>query len=196
MTATPIEVGVPAEIHAALAAIVGEANVSTGIADRMANARGVWPIALKQALQSITQGVHTGPPLPGCVVWPADSGEVSEILRIAQEERVPVVPFGGGSGIVGGTEAMPGCISLDTKRLNRLRIDPISQVAHAQAGISGIDLERRLNEAGFSAGQFPQSLFSSTVGGWVATRASGTFSDIARQHRGPGRWARSRPCWW
>jgi alkyldihydroxyacetonephosphate synthase len=178
MTTTGTEFAMPRHVLAALTTAVGEANVSTGVADRMANARGVWPVALKQARMSITKRGHAGPQLPGCVVWPADTGEVSAILRIAQEWRVPVVPFGGGSGIVGGTTATPGCISLDSKRLAQLRIDPISGVAFAQAGIVGIDLEQRLNEAGFSAGQFPQSLFSSTVGGWVATRASGTFSTL------------------
>jgi alkyldihydroxyacetonephosphate synthase len=178
MTTKDTAVAMLEHVLAALTTAVGEANVSTGVADRMANARGVWPVALKRTRLSITQRDHAGPPMPGCVVWPGNTGEVSAILRIAQEWRVPVVPVGGGSGIVGGTVATPGCISLDTKRLDRLRIDPISGVAFAQAGIVGFDLEQQLNEAGFSAGQFPQSFFSSTVGGWVATRASGTFSTL------------------
>jgi alkyldihydroxyacetonephosphate synthase len=79
---------------------------------------------------------------------------------------------------VGGVTPAPGCISLDTKRLTGLAIDQESAVAQAGAGIWGIDLERGVNEHGFSLGHFPQSLYSSTVGGWVATRASGTFSTL------------------
>jgi alkyldihydroxyacetonephosphate synthase len=74
--------------------------------------------------------------------------------------------------------AVPGAISLDTKRLDHLAIDLVSGVARAGAGISGVDLERRLNAEGVSLGHFPQSLHSSTVGGWVTTRASGTFSTL------------------
>jgi alkyldihydroxyacetonephosphate synthase len=177
-----IEVGqeIPAPALAALVGALGKANVSTGISDRLANSRGVWPVELKLMRQAITGEGADGPPLrlPGCVVWPADTDEVCAVLRIAGEWRIPIVPFGGGSGIVGGTVPPPGCISLDTKRLDRLSVDPISLVASAGAGIAGVELEQRLNEHGCSLGHFPQSLYSSTVGGWVATRASGTFSTL------------------
>jgi alkyldihydroxyacetonephosphate synthase len=116
--------------------------------------------------------------LPGCVVWPGDVQQVSAVLRLAQTAGVPVIPFGGGSGIVGGTTPVPGCLSLDTKRLTGLRVDATSAVAYAGAGLWGADLERSLNALGLSLGHFPQSLYSSTVGGWVATRASGTFSTL------------------
>jgi alkyldihydroxyacetonephosphate synthase len=168
----------PASALEALQAALGEAAVSIAPSDRLANARGVWPVELKAMRRALTEGGQSDLPLPACVVWPADADQVSAVMRIAGKWRVPVIPFGGGSGIVGGTTAVPGCISLDTKRLDRLRIDPISLVAWAQAGIFGVDLERRLNAEGVSLGHFPQSLHSSTVGGWVATRASGTFSTL------------------
>jgi alkyldihydroxyacetonephosphate synthase len=156
----------------ALAAALGAEHVSTTLPDRLANSRGVWPVELKQARRSEL------PSLPACVVWPSDAQQVAAVLRLAAEARVPVVPFGGGSGIVGGTLPVPGCISLDTKRLNRLRLDETSLVAYAGAGWWGGQLEAHLNSRGYSLGHFPQSLHSSTVGGWVATRASGTFSTL------------------
>jgi alkyldihydroxyacetonephosphate synthase len=157
---------------AGLAAALGAEHVSTTVSDRLANSRGVWPVELKQARRA------TLPLLPACVVWPGDAQQVSAVLRLANEAGVPVIPFGGGSGIVGGTMPVPGCISLDTKRLNGLRVDTTSLVGYAQAGLWGADLERRLNAQGLSLGHFPQSLYSSSVGGWVATRASGTFSTL------------------
>jgi alkyldihydroxyacetonephosphate synthase len=168
----------PARALAALVAALGERQVSTDLSDRLANARGVWPVELKAARQLLTGDGAGTMALPACVAWPTDAARVAAVLRIANDWRLPVVPFGGGSGIVGGSGALPGCISLDTKRLDRLELDSVSLVAHAQAGIVGVDLERRLNAEGYSLGHFPQSLHSSTVGGWVATRASGTFSTL------------------
>jgi alkyldihydroxyacetonephosphate synthase len=172
-----VETDFPPAVLAQLEAALGAANVSTALSDRLANCRGVWPVELKLMRRALS-GASVDLALPGCVVWPETSEQVSAVLRIAHERKVPVVPFGGGSGIVGGTSAVRGCISLDTKRLGQLRIDPVSMVAYAQAGIFGVDLERQLNAAGLSLGHFPQSLNSSTVGGWVATRASGTFSTL------------------
>jgi alkyldihydroxyacetonephosphate synthase len=169
---------IPATAFAELVAALGEASVSIAVGDRLANARGVWPVELKSMRRAITVSEVAELPMPGCVVWPANTDQVSAVLGIAHEWCVPVVPFGGGSGIVGGTAALPGSISLDTKRLTELSIDPVSLVARAQAGIVGVELERRLNAEGYSLGHFPQSLSSSTVGGWVATRASGTFSTL------------------
>jgi alkyldihydroxyacetonephosphate synthase len=166
----------PSGAHAALTMELGEANVSTDMADLLANSRGVWPVEVKAMRRFLAGDERARLTLPGCVVRPADAWEVATVLRIAQEWRIPVVPFGGGSGITGGAAAIPGSISLDTKRLTSLRVDAVSMVAEAGGGISGIELETRLNAQGLSLGHFPQSLLSSTVGGWVATRASGTFS--------------------
>jgi alkyldihydroxyacetonephosphate synthase len=155
---------------------LGEHKVSTAVVDRLANNRGVWPVEIKSARRVLTG--HGAFDLPACVVWPENSADVCTVLRIADAYEVPVVPFGGGSGIVGGTTPLPASISLDTKRLTHLRIDEESMVAYAGPGHFGVDLERRLNERGLSLGHFPQSFHSSTVGGWVATRASGTFSTL------------------
>lgn len=115
---------------------------------------------------------------PEIVVYPKTVEEVEKILSFAKENRFKVVPFGGGTSVVGGVETtQPGTICLDTKKLNKvLCIDKSSQTAHVQAGILGPDLEKKLNKEGFTLGHFPQSFEYSALGGWIATRAAGQSS--------------------
>ena len=93
-----------------------------------------------------------------------------------------VIPFGGGSSISGSVEAEPGekrtVLSVDMTRLDRvLDVDPTSRLARVQAGVYGPELERQLNERGWTFGHFPDSFTHSTLGGWIATRSSGMQSD-------------------
>lgn len=130
-----------------------------------------WPVGVKRA----KNGGEL--PRPGLVLWPASSAEVSRILERAQRERVPVVPFGAGSSVVGGAIPMPGGAVLDMRLMaSVLELDEVSLLVTVQAGMMGGDLESYLNERGYTLGHYPQSMYLSTVGGWVATRASGTFS--------------------
>ncbi len=194
MTATPIEVGIPAEIHAALAAVVGEANVSTGIADRMANARGVWPIALKQARQSITQGDHAGPPLPGCVVWPADTGEVS---------ADPAHRAGGaGAGRPIRRRVRDRRWDRGHARLHLPRHQAARPAAH-RSDLPGRPRPGRHLRHRPGAPPEPGRLLGGSVPAIALLkhrRRVGRDAGVrhifhgARQHRGPRRWARSRPC--
>jgi alkyldihydroxyacetonephosphate synthase len=117
-----------------------------------------------------------GPP-PACVVRAATTAEVATTLRLAGEHRVPVVPFGAGSGVCGGVLPPPGSIVLDLSRMDRiLAIDETTLTVTVQAGKRGDAFEAELGARGYSMGNFPQSIAVSTVGGWVATRASGQFS--------------------
>ena len=80
-------------------------------------------------------------------------------------------------------------ISLDLSRLDRvLEVDPTSRLARVQAGVFGPELERQLNERGYTCGHFPDSFTHSTLGGWIATRSSGMqsdrYGDIAEMTRG------------
>jgi len=119
---------------------------------------------------------------PDAVVWPQEEEQVASILQWAAEQRIAVVPFGGGSSVTGGVEALErpgqrGVLSLDLARLNRLlALDPVSRTATVQAGILGPDLERALNSQGFMLGHFPQSFEFSALGGWIATRSAGQSS--------------------
>ena len=115
---------------------------------------------------------------PDIVTYPESIEEVQNIIKLAKENNLKIVPFGGGTSVVGGVETTcDGTICLDTKMLNKiLAIDKVSQTAHVQAGILGPDLEKKLNKKGFTLGHLPQSFEFSTLGGWIATRGAGQNS--------------------
>jgi len=120
---------------------------------------------------------------PDVVVYPRDAEEVARVLEIAQTHRLAVVPFGGGSSVVGGVEAtkpasFAGVLTLDTTQMDAvIDVDPESLTATVQAGIFGPELESRLQSAGYTVGHFPQSFEFSTLGGWIAARSSGQQSN-------------------
>jgi alkyldihydroxyacetonephosphate synthase len=117
------------------------------------------------------------PALPSAVVSPASAAQIQKIIRCAGEYKVPITPFGGGSGVVGGAIPLNGSVILNLQRMNRfLNLEESSLVAEFEAGIMGANLELDLNRRGYSAGNIPQSFFCSTLGGWISTRAAGQFS--------------------
>jgi alkyldihydroxyacetonephosphate synthase len=117
------------------------------------------------------------PALPSAIVSPASAVQIQEIVRCAGEYKVSITPFGGGSGVLGGAIPLNGSIILNLQRMNKfISLDEISLVAESEAGIIGANLELELNHRGYSAGNIPQSLFCSTLGGWISTRAAGQFS--------------------
>jgi alkyldihydroxyacetonephosphate synthase len=117
------------------------------------------------------------PALPSAIVSPASAVQIQEIVRCAGEYKVTITPFGGGSGVLGGAIPLNGSIILNLQRMNKfISLDEISLVAESEAGIIGANLELELNHRGYSAGNIPQSLFCSTLGGWISTRAAGQFS--------------------
>jgi alkyldihydroxyacetonephosphate synthase len=90
---------------------------------------------------------------------------------------VPITPFGGGSGVLGGAVPLQGSVVLNLQRMSKfLNLDGLSLVAEFESGIMGANLELELNKRGYSAGNIPQSLYCSTLGGWISTRAAGQFS--------------------
>jgi alkyldihydroxyacetonephosphate synthase len=118
---------------------------------------------------------------PDAVVAPRSRDHVKAVLDACSEARVAVVPFGGGTSVVGGVEPVSdgfeGAVALDLRRLCRvLDIDGTSLTATLEAGLLGPDAERRLAQRGLTLGHFPQSFEYSTVGGWVATRSAGQAS--------------------
>lgn len=114
---------------------------------------------------------------PDAAVYPADQRQVAAVVAWASERDVVVIPFGGGSSVLGGVESPSGdrpAVTLDLAKLDRvLSIDPLSRTARIQAGATGPEVERGLNAQGFTLGHFPQSFEFSTLGGWIATRAAG-----------------------
>jgi alkyldihydroxyacetonephosphate synthase len=116
-------------------------------------------------------------PTPDYIVHPADAREISEILLIANKYRIPVIPWGGGSGTQGGAAPVFGGIIVDTKRLDQiLEIDEKSLTVTAQAGINGTQLEWALNQKGLMLPHYAASSNCATLGGYLAPRGTGTIS--------------------
>ncbi|HET6417617.1 MAG TPA: FAD-binding oxidoreductase [Polyangiales bacterium] len=121
---------------------------------------------------------------PDLVASPADEAEINDVLDWASRAKVAVVPFGGGTSVVGGIEAdvddrYQGVLSLDLRRLDRVvEVERSSLSARIQAGATGPVLETQLAEHGLTLRHFPQSFEFSTLGGWLATRAGGHFATV------------------
>ncbi len=119
---------------------------------------------------------------PDLVAFPRDESEIETVLSWAEAEGAAVVPFGGGTSVVGGIEARAGerpVVSMDLRRLDRvLEVDAGSLAARIQAGATGPQLEEQLREHGLTLRHFPQSFEYSTLGGWIATRAGGHFATL------------------
>ena len=165
----------PPTLRGRLVAAVGEAHVRDDRLARVSHAAG-------RGYHDLLQ-LRTGAPAsaPDAVVYPGDAEQIAAVLRLCAEERVAVVPFGGGTSVVGGVEPWRGAcesvVALDLARLDRLlAVDPVSLTATVQAGMTGPALEAALQERGLTLGHFPQSFEFSTVGGWVATRSAGQAS--------------------
>ena len=113
------------------------------------------------------------------------------MLSWAEAEGAAVIPFGGGTSVVGGVEPRLGerpVVTMDLRRLDRvLEVDPTSLAARIQAGATGPRLEEQLREHGLTLRHFPQSFEYATLGGWIATRAGGHFATARDPHRRPGR---------
>jgi alkyldihydroxyacetonephosphate synthase len=161
--------------RAGLARVVGDEHVADDHATRVSRAAGrSYPdlLALRRGRLETA---------PDAVVRPADGAQVAAVLAVCSEAGVAVVPFGGGTSVVGGVDAVRGAhhaaISLDLTRMDRvLDLDRVSLTARFEPGILGPELERRLATAGLSLGHYPQSFEYSTLGGWLATRSAGQAS--------------------
>ena len=117
-------------------------------------------------------------PMADVMVQPASAQEVADVVRIASDHRVPIVPRGGGSGTQGGTFALYGGIALDLTRMDRiLDVDETSLVVNVEVGVTGPQLEEALSPLGLAVAHEPGSFhFGATVGGWLAARGSGVRS--------------------
>ena len=114
------------------------------------------------------------PANPLCVVLPPSTGEVQKVVLLANEEKVPIVPYGGGSGLMGGAISLRPGIVIDLRRMNHvLEIDKEARTARVQAGIVLASLEKSLIERGFLIGHDPWTLPVATVGGAISTNSLG-----------------------
>jgi alkyldihydroxyacetonephosphate synthase len=118
---------------------------------------------------------------PDAVLLPGCDEEVAAVLRFCADHSIAIVPFGGGTSVVGGLDPVRGdfkaVVSLDLRRLDDLyAIDAVSGEAELGAGVTGPQAEELLAAHGFSLGHFPQSFQFATIGGFAATRSSGQDS--------------------
>ncbi|MCB9585143.1 MAG: FAD-binding oxidoreductase [Polyangiaceae bacterium] len=119
---------------------------------------------------------------PDVVAYPKDEADVVRLLDFCTQERVAVIPYGGGSSVCGGVEAKfegdyRGALSLDLTKLDQvLKVDRDSRAAQIQGGVLGPALEAQLKPHGLTLRHYPQSFEFSSLGGWIATRAGGHFA--------------------
>jgi alkyldihydroxyacetonephosphate synthase len=160
---------------AQLRAIVGAANVRDGHAERVCHAAGKGYPDLVRMRAGEPHGA------PDAVVLPADGLQVAALLELCARESLAVVPFGGGTSVVGGVEPLRGqqrsVISLDMRRMDAvLALDGTSRTVTVQAGIRAPALERHLARHGLTLGHYPQSFEYVSLGGCAATRSAGQAS--------------------
>lgn len=116
-------------------------------------------------------------PAPLCAVRPRRIEDVVATVRLCAETGTGLVPFGLGSGVCGGIVGDKGRVLLDMSAMNKARfVDERNLLAGFDAGHNGLEAEQKVAEEGLTIGHWPQSIGVSSVGGWIATRASGQFS--------------------
>lgn len=145
---------------------------------RVAHSRG-------KAFRDLVRGLHgqfDNP--PDHIAYPRTEPQILELMRFCAREGVALVPFGGGTSVVGGVEPTrsdryQGTLTLDMRHFDRvLEVDETSRAARIQAGMFGPAIEDALRPTGLSTRFYPQSFEFSTLGGWIATRAGGHYCTL------------------
>jgi alkyldihydroxyacetonephosphate synthase len=159
----------------ALRAAVGAGHVLTDADSRLLHAGG------KSTSDLLRRRAGEVASAPDAVVLPGSHEEVVAVLSGCARHRVAVVPFGGGTSVVGGVEplrkGLSACVSLDLRRLDRLLdVDPVSLIATLEPGLPAPRAEALLAARGLTIGHFPQSFEHATLGGFAATRSAGQAS--------------------
>jgi len=121
---------------------------------------------------------------PDLVAYPESAADIAALFDWCGEAGAALIPYGGGSSVVGGVTAdvgagFNGTVSVDTSRIGRvLEIDDVSRAARIEGGARGPALEAQLRASGLTLRHFPQSFQHSTLGGWIATRSGGHFATL------------------
>ncbi|HEX7060133.1 MAG TPA: FAD-binding oxidoreductase [Solirubrobacterales bacterium] len=176
VVASPADFALPAaaSLPPALVDAVGEENVFTDTEDRLRHATGCGYADLARLRSGALEAA------PDAVVLPGDAEQVKRVLQLCAAEGVAVVPFGGGTSVVGGIEPLRGdherLISFDLSRLRDVEFDERSLTARLGAGLRGPEAEAALGARGVTLGHFPQSFEYATIGGFAATRSAGQAS--------------------
>jgi len=142
--------------------------------DRLRHARGQ---SLKDWIDMCDGLVNT---FPDGVTFPETGDDVRDLIEFAQKEAINLIPYGGGSSVVGHLTPPgegPPTLSVDLTRMNRLiNLNKENNEATFGAGVRGPELETQLEKSGYTLGHFPQSWEYSTLGGWIVTRSVGQQS--------------------
>ena len=164
-------VDVDAALRRRLADVCAEVTDDPG--ERAEAGRDWWPLAIGWASRGRV------PARPAVVARPTDTAQVAAVLAACNEAGVPVTPAGGRSGVCGASVPLHGGVALDCCGLAGVSdVDTVSLVADVRAGTFGPDLEAELRGAsGVTLGHWPQSMDLSTVGGWLACRGAGQYSN-------------------
>jgi alkyldihydroxyacetonephosphate synthase len=153
---------------------VGEEGIFSGAEDRARHATGCGYADLARLRSGALEAA------PDTVLLPADDAAVQRVLEACATEGVTVVPFGGGTSVVGGVEPLGGpherVVSLDLARLRGVQVDQRSLTARLGAGLRGPEAEAALSKHGVILGHYPQSFEYATIGGFAATRSAGQAS--------------------
>jgi alkyldihydroxyacetonephosphate synthase len=166
---------IPPQTLSQLCAIVGEGAVRDDHSERVLHAAGKGYPDLVRLRAGAPDGA------PDAVVLPSGAAEVAELLALCGRESLAVVPFGGGTSVVGGVAPLAGShrgvVSLDTGRLaDVVELDRESRTVTVGAGLRAPTLERELARHGLTLGHFPQSFEYVSLGGCAATRSAGQAS--------------------
>jgi alkyldihydroxyacetonephosphate synthase len=164
----------PEPLPQSLVDAVGEENVFAGTEDRVRHATGCGYADLARLRSGRLEAA------PDAVLLLADADAVRRVLDACAAEGVAVVPFGGGTSVVGGVEPLRGdharLVSLDLARLRGVEVDRRSLTARLGAGLRGPEAEAELAKHGVVLGHYPQSFEYATIGGFAATRSAGQAS--------------------
>ncbi|MFN8377440.1 MAG: FAD-binding oxidoreductase [Anaerolineae bacterium] len=154
-----------------LAAIVGADKVFSPTQARREYANDQWWYAIAAAAAGVPISV------PDAAVRPSTTEEVAAVVRLANRLRVPITPWGGGSGVQGASNADRGGIVLDLRGMQAVRsVDEQSLTAVVEAGLSCRDFEALMNKRGLSFTHYPASTEWATIGGSIGARGSGVLS--------------------
>lgn len=165
-----------AEFVAAIQTVLSPDQILSGDDDRLLHSYGKsYPDLFRVRRGQIRKA-------PDLVLMPQSHEDVEAIVQLAQRHNVCVIPFGGGTNIVGAVDPLENggrmTVTLNMQRMYRiLSVDPQSMTATIEAGALGPQLERDLEKQGFALGHYPDSFEYSTLGGWIATRSAGMQSD-------------------
>jgi len=163
------------ELRARFVQIVGEDGLRQDLAARVSHSVGrSYPDLLKVRAGQVQNA-------PDVVVYPAGHEQVRALLEACSQADAAIVPFGGGTSVVGGVEperrGFASLVSLDLARMSSLlEVDQVSLTARLEPGMTGPEAEQALNARGLTLGHFPQSYEYATIGGYAATRSAGQAS--------------------